>query len=147
MQRYQSCFSLSKRSAAILLPVPVRRANMRQEVLHRREIAVEQAAVEIARIPVNQDAAQIKDDDGAAWLLHRHSLSRQRTYYEALEKARRQSRETQCSGRCARGTLVQNAISSRSIIAALPDLMDARSAPTCGSTRSMKKRAVVSLAL
>ena len=52
------------RTAGVLLGIPVLGADGGQEVLHGRVVPVEQAAVEVARIPVDEHAAQVEDDGG-----------------------------------------------------------------------------------
>ena len=45
----------------ILAAVPFLRADGRQEMLHRRFVTIEQLAVEIAGIPIDEDPAEVKD--------------------------------------------------------------------------------------
>ncbi len=63
---------LRRRSGRVLLLVPLDGAYLGEEILHRRFVAGEQLAVEVARIPVDQHAAEIEDDDAAAWRRVRH---------------------------------------------------------------------------
>ena len=55
--------------------VPRRRADVREEVLHRRGVAAEERAIEIPRVPVDQDAAEIEDDDGRSRQVHRSMVT------------------------------------------------------------------------
>ena len=55
----------SEGSAPVLLQVPVRRADLRQEPLHPLMV-VEDLAVEMAGIPIEQDVADVEDDDAGA---------------------------------------------------------------------------------
>ena len=50
--RHQLARRLGERAPGILALVPLRRADVGEEILHRRVVAVEQLAVEMARIPV-----------------------------------------------------------------------------------------------
>lgn len=49
-------------AAEILLMVPFGRADVAEKVLHRRGVTIEQPAVEVARVPIDQDPAKIKDN-------------------------------------------------------------------------------------
>ena len=46
--------------AAVLFLVPGRGAHLGEEVLHRSHVACEQLAVQVARVPVNEDPAQVE---------------------------------------------------------------------------------------
>ena len=57
--------------ARILATVPLGRADRREEVLHRGFVAVEQRPVQVARVPVDQDAAEVEDDSRDGWAVDR----------------------------------------------------------------------------
>src|SRR6185437_16475726 len=52
----------------ILALVPCLGADGGEKFLHRRLVAGEEAAVEMTRVPVDEDAAEIEDDDRARWV-------------------------------------------------------------------------------
>ena len=68
---------LRPRPAGIELGVPLLAADLGEEALHRGVVAGEQLAVEVARIPVDADAAEVEDDGldrrgGACPIVARH---------------------------------------------------------------------------
>lgn len=52
---------LDERSAGVLLAVPSRRGDLGEELLHSLFVAREQLAIQMARIPVDQHAAEVED--------------------------------------------------------------------------------------
>ena len=67
----QQAGAFGKGPAGILAAVPFVRADGGEEMLHRRLVAGEQLAVEVAGIPVDQNAAEIEHDSIAGCLRHR----------------------------------------------------------------------------
>jgi hypothetical protein len=63
--------AFSKAAARVVMTVPFMRADSRQEMLHRRLVAGEELAVEMPRILVDQNTAEVEHDDAAARLCHR----------------------------------------------------------------------------
>src|SRR4029077_11101860 len=55
-------FGLGEKPSSVLALIPVRGAYRCKEVLHRRLIAVEQLAVQVARVPIDEDATKIEHD-------------------------------------------------------------------------------------
>lgn len=53
---------IGPRAAEILLMVPLRRADVGQEILHRRMITGKDATIEVARVPVDQHPSEIEHD-------------------------------------------------------------------------------------
>src|SRR5205085_9422955 len=64
MLRKQRARALGERPAGVLALVPFGGADGGEEILHRSLIAVEELAIQVARIPVEQYAAQVEDSDG-----------------------------------------------------------------------------------
>ena len=54
-------------TAGVLPLVPLARANLREELLHRGFVG-EKLAIQVARVPVEQHAAQVEHDDPACHL-------------------------------------------------------------------------------
>ncbi len=52
---------LGERAAGIVLQMPRHGADLGEEALHRGIVTVEQLAIEMARVPVEQDSAEIED--------------------------------------------------------------------------------------
>src|SRR5262249_35452831 len=50
-------------ATGVLIAVPFGGANRCQEILHRRLVAAKQPAIEMSRVPVDQDPAEIEDHD------------------------------------------------------------------------------------
>ena len=65
MRRDEFADGFGELSAPILPLVPFLRANGREEIFHRLLVAGKQLAVEEARIPLQQHAAQVEYDDAA----------------------------------------------------------------------------------
>ena len=76
MERQQFPRRLGEAAPGVLALVPFRRADRSEEVLHRRLVAVEQLAIEVSRVPVDQDAAEIEDDDAALCVRCNHEVRR-----------------------------------------------------------------------
>src|SRR5215469_7592956 len=56
----QQSSALTEGAAGILAAVPLMRANRGQKILHPRVVAGEQLAVEVSRVPVDQNAAEVE---------------------------------------------------------------------------------------
>jgi hypothetical protein len=63
----EECDRVVPEASAVLLHVPLARADLGEEPLHLRRVG-EDLSVEVARVPPQQDPADIEDDrGGAAW--------------------------------------------------------------------------------
>ena len=67
----QEARALSKAAPDILAAVPFMGAHRCKEMFHRRFVAGEELAVEMPRVPINQNAAEVEHHDAAARLCHR----------------------------------------------------------------------------
>src|SRR5882724_3439877 len=61
MKSFKRTTTISKRSPGILLRVPRRCTNGREEVFHRGFIAIEQLAVEVTWVPIDYHPPQVED--------------------------------------------------------------------------------------
>src|SRR5436305_9108391 len=93
-QRAAFDHGFGKRLAAIELEDPVPRADVAQERLHLRFIR-EHRAVEMTRVPVDQDLADIEHDDGG--VLRWHGSSRKASGGRALAAFPPETPITLCS--------------------------------------------------
>ena len=66
----QQSGAIGEAAAGILAAVPFMGADRRQKMFHRRLVAGEQLAVEMPRVPVDQNPAEVEHHDAAAWLCH-----------------------------------------------------------------------------
>ena len=64
--------SIGEAAARVLMLVPFLGAHRGEKILHRRFVAGEELAVEVARIPFEQDATQVEDRDAVPRALVRH---------------------------------------------------------------------------
>ena len=70
MLGFQQPGAFGKTAAGILTAVPFMRADIREEMLHRRLVAREQLAIEMAGIPGDQNAAEVEHDGIASRFCH-----------------------------------------------------------------------------
>ncbi len=73
MLRQERTRALGEGPPGVLALVPFGGADRGEEMLHRRLVAVEELAIQVSRVPVEQHAAQIEDGDAAPSRYLRHS--------------------------------------------------------------------------
>ena len=69
MFKFQCCASFSKTTSSVLLQIPLCRADVRQEIFYFG-VMLEQFAIEMAWVPIDQHTTEIEDDYRAIGLAH-----------------------------------------------------------------------------
>ena len=73
MLRQEGARALGEGAPGVLALVPFGGADGGEEMLHRRVVAVEELAIQVSRVPVEEHAAEIEDGDAAPRTWVRHS--------------------------------------------------------------------------
>jgi len=71
MLSFEQASTFGEAAAGVLSSVPLIRADRREKMLHRWLVVPEELAVEMPRIPIDQDAAEVEHHDVSDRLCHR----------------------------------------------------------------------------